>query len=328
MPTRKSPRKGSLQFWPRKRAAKFLPRVNWNAIDSGKNIKGFICYKAGMASAHVKDNSPDSMTKGREIVVPATILECPSMKIFSVRFYKNGKVANEVLSENLDKELKRKLKVPKKKGKSVDEIIDASKTRSASSSDESDTKNYDDVRVIFYSVVKQTGLKKKPDLSEIGLNGSIEDKLKFIKENLGKEISVADVFDKDQLVDLRGLTKGQGFQGPVKRFGIKLKAHKSEKGRRRPGSLGPWHPARVTFRAPMAGQLGMFTRVVYNNKIIDLGKSEGKFSNIKNYGNIKTDYVIVKGSIQGPAKRQLLITSPVRETRKTKKKNYELLGVR
>ncbi|MBU2052751.1 MAG: 50S ribosomal protein L3 [Nanoarchaeota archaeon] len=311
MPTRKSPRKGSLQFWPRKRAAKFLPRVNWNAIDSGKNIKGFICYKAGMASAHVKDNSPDSMTKGREIVVPATILECPSMKIFSVRFYKNGKVANEVLSENLDKELKRKLKVPKKKGKSLDEV-----------------KDYDDVRVIFYSVVKQTGLKKKPDLSEIGLNGSIEDKLKFIKENLGKEISVADVFDKDQLVDLRGLTKGQGFQGPVKRFGIKLKAHKSEKGRRRPGSLGPWHPARVTFRAPMAGQLGMFTRVVYNNKIIDLGKSEGKFSNIKNYGNIKTDYVIVKGSIQGPAKRQLLITSPVRETRKTKKKNYELLGVR
>jgi len=311
MPTRKSPRKGSLQFWPRKRAAKFLPRVNWNAINSGKNIKGFICYKVGMTSAHVKDNSPDSMTKGREIIVPATILECPSMKIFSVRFYKHGKVANEVLSENLDKELKRALKVPKKKGKGVDEV-----------------ENYDDVRIIFYSVVKQTGLKKKPDLSEIGLNGSVEDKLKFIKENLGKEISVTDVFDKGQLVDLRGLTKGQGLQGPVKRFGIKLKAHKSEKGRRRPGSLGPWHPARVTFRAPMAGQLGMFTRVVYNNKIIDLGKSEGKFSHIKNYGNVKTDYVIVKGSIQGPAKRQLLITSPVRETKRTKKVNYELLGVR
>jgi len=311
MPTRKSPRKGSLQFWPRKRAAKFLPRVNWNAINSGKNIKGFICYKVGMTSAHVKDNSPDSMTKGREIIVPATILECPSMKIFSVRFYKHGRVANEVLSENLDKELKRTIKVPKKKGKSVEEVND-----------------YDDVRIIFYSVVKQTGLKKKPDLSEIGLNGSVEDKLKFIKENLGKEISISDVFDKGQLVDLRGLTKGQGLQGPVKRFGIKLKAHKSEKGRRRPGSLGPWHPARVTFRAPMAGQLGMFTRVVYNNKIIDLGKANDKFKGLKNYGNVKTDYVLVKGSIQGPAKRQLLITSPIRETRKTKKKTYELLGVR
>lgn len=118
-----------------------------------------------------------------------------------------------------------------------------------------------------------------------------------------------------------------GFSGPVKRFGIRLKFHKSEKGRRRPGSLGPWHPARVTFRVPMAGQLGMFTRAVYNNKIIDLGKSDDKFKNVKNYGDIKTDYIIVKGSIQGPAKRQLIITSALRETKKIKKINYELLEV-
>ncbi len=65
MPTRRSPRKGSLQFWPRKRVNKFLPRVNWNSIKSGKNLKGFICYKAGMCSAYVKDNTPASMTKGK-----------------------------------------------------------------------------------------------------------------------------------------------------------------------------------------------------------------------------------------------------------------------
>ena len=126
----------------------------------------------------------------------------------------------------------------------------------------------------------------------------------------------------------RGLTKGQGFSGPVKRFGITLKSHKSEKGRRRPGSLGPWHPARVTFRVPMAGQLGMFTRVVYNSKILDLGKSEDKFKNIKNFGDVKTDYIIVTGSVQGPAKRQLLITAPLRESKKQTKKNYELLEIR
>jgi len=117
------------------------------------------------------------------------------------------------------------------------------------------------------------------------------------------------------------------LQGPVKRFGIKLKRAKSEKGRRRPGSIGPWHPARVIFRVPMAGQLGMFTRVVYNSKIIDLGKSEGKFKNIKNYGDIKTHYLILNGSIQGPAKRQLLLTAPLRSTKKQSKKNYELLEV-
>ena len=313
MPTRKSPRKGSLQFWPRKRAAKLLPSVNWGAIDSGKTLKGFICYKAGMASAHVQDNTPDSMTKDKKISIPVTILECPSIKIFSIRFYKNSKVAKEILAENLDKELKRKIKLPKKKASKIDDLSAG---------------DYDDVRVIIYSQVKKTGLKKKPDLAEVGLVGSVEDKLKFIKENITKEISVLDVFGKGELIDLRGLTKGKGFSGPVKRLGITLRVRKSEKGQRKAGSIGPWHPARVTFRAPMAGQLGMFTRVVYNNKIVDLGKAEGKFKNIKNYGEVKTDYIIVKGSIQGSAKRPLLITAPLRETKKTKKKDYELLELR
>ena len=57
--------------------------------------------------------------------------------------------------------------------------------------------------------------------------------------------------------------------GPVKRFGISLKFHKSEKGVRRPGSLAPWHPARVTFRTPNMGQTGFFTRVSYNNLIME-----------------------------------------------------------
>jgi len=311
MPTKKSPRKGSLQFWPRKIAKKFIPRVNWEAINSGKNLKGFICYKAGMISASVKDNTQNSMTKGKKIVVPATILECPSIKIFSIRFYKNNKVVKEILAENFDKELKRKINAPKTKKRVEFENID----------------NFEDVRVIIYSQVKKTGIKKTPDLSEIGLSGNVEEKINFIKENLNKEISILDIFEKGQLVDLRGLTKGKGFVGPVKRFGITLKSHKSEKGRRRPGSLGPWHPARVTFRVPQAGQLGKFTRVIYNNKIIDIGNSENKFTNIKNFGNVRTDYIIVRGSIQGPAKRQLLITSPLRESKKQLKKNFEFLEI-
>ena len=114
MPTKRSPRKGSLQFWPRKRVNKFLPRVNWNAIDSKEGLKGFICYKAGMKSACVKDNTSNSMTKGKTISIPITILECPPLKIFSIRFYKKGKVMGEILAENLDKELRKKLKISKK----------------------------------------------------------------------------------------------------------------------------------------------------------------------------------------------------------------------
>jgi large subunit ribosomal protein L3 len=310
MPTRKSPRKGSLQFWPRKRARKVLPRVNWNAIPSNKskNLKGFICYKAGMMSALVKDNTPDSLTKNKQITIPVTILECPFMKIFSVRFYKNNKVLADVLSENLDKELKKKVKLPKKAEKKIDDI-----------------KDYDDITIIAYSQVKSTGLKKKPDLVEIGLVGNVEEKIKWIKENLGKDISALDIFENNQLIDVRGLTKGKGFSGPVKRFGIKLKFHKSEKGRRKPGNVGPWHPARVIFRVPMAGQLGMFTRVVYNNKIVDLGKaSEKEIKSLKNYGDVKTEFIAVRGSVQGSAKRPLIITAPLRISKKQDKKSFEL----
>jgi len=307
----KSPRKGSLQYWPRKRAEKPLPSVNWKIIDSEKILKGFICYKTGMKSAFVKDNTSDSMTKGKKIIIPVTILECPPMKIFSIRFYKNGIVSKEIVAENLDKELKRKLKLPKTKRGKLEDV-----------------KDYDDLRLIVYSVVKKTGIKKTPDLSEIGLSGDMTSKINFIKEHLNKEISVSEVFEKGNVVDARGLTKGKGLSGPVRRFGITLKSHKSEKGRRRPGSLGPWHPSRVTYLAPQAGQLGMFTRAVYNNKIVDMGKADNQFNGIKNFGNIRTDYIIVRGSIQGTAKRQLLLTFPMRITKKQKKKDFEFIELR
>ena len=312
MSTIRRPRKGSLQFWPRKRASKFLPRVNWSSIDSKHKIKGFIGYKVGMASAFVKDETPNSMTKGKKIIIPVTILECPPMRVFSIRLYKNGIVKTEILAENLEKELKKKIKFPKKKHK-LENI---------------NPNDYDDVSILCHSKVKKTGIKKSPDISEIGLSGTIEEKINFAREKLGKEIEITDIFEKRQVVDLIGLTKGHGFSGAVKRFGITLKSHKSEKGRRKPGSLGPWHPARVTYKTPMAGQLGMFSRKTLNNNIVDMGKSEGKFKNIKNYGEIKTDYLIVRGSVQGPAKRQVIITAPSRATKKQSKKIYELIDLR
>src|SRR3989344_6474237 len=150
------------------------------------------------------------------------------MKIFSVRFYKNSKPLTEIIVSN-DKELKRKLKVPKTL-KSLEKDI---------------PKSYDDIKIIVYSMPKQTSIKKTPDLIELAINA--KNKLEYVKSFIGKEISFQE-FLKSELLDVRGLTTGKGFSGPVKRFGITLKAHKSEKGVRRPGSLGPWHPHHVIFR--------------------------------------------------------------------------------
>lgn len=323
MPRRGHIRHGSLQFWPRKRARRILPRASWNSLLSSRNdvgLLGFIGYKVGMKSAYVRDNGQHSLTKGRRITVPVTIIEFPTMKILSVRFYKNNKLVGEVLNNNLDKELKKKLKVPVEMKNNIEDF----------------KKDYDDVRVIIYSQVKKTGIKKKPDIVEVGLSGSKEDKLSYIKDNLAKEISVKDFLNEDfmksGLVDVKGVTKGKGLQGPTKRFGLKLRFHKSEKGIRGPGSGGPWHPARVDYTQPMAGQMGFFTRVINSSKIIDLGNINDKDINpsggFKKFGKIKNDYAIIYGSVQGPSKRQLLITVPMRGSKNQTKKNFELLELR
>jgi len=316
MPKTSRPRFGSLQFWPRKRARKSIPSVNWKPILSKSNLKpqsegllGFVGYKVGMSTAVVKDNTEKSMTGGKRRAIPVTILEVPNMKIFSIRFYKDGKVCKDIIV-SIDKELKKKVKVPR----AVAEFLPP--------------KEFDDIRVILFSIPKQTSVKKTPDMIEVAIHS--KDKINFVKELIGKEISMQDILHWD-LVDVRGLTKGKGTQGPMKRFGIKRKSHKSEKGRRNPGSIGPWHPARVTFRVPMAGQLGMFTRVHYNQVVVDSGSIREKDINQKggfrHYGKIKSNYLILAGSVQGPQKRQILVTPALRPNKKQSKKKYEFISL-
>ena len=316
----KRPRFGSLQIWPRKRAERFIPSVNWKVIP-GNGLLGFIAYKVGMKSAFVKDNTPNSMTKDKKIIVPVSILELPSLKIYSARLYKNNLCKTEIIL-NSDKELKRVLKI----GKNVklDKIEDLDKKISEL--------EIDDLRLIVYSMARKAGIKKTPDIAEIGLGGSLQEKIKFAKENWNKEILASEIFKKLQLVDVRGLTKGKGIESAVKRFGIGLKSHKAEKGRRRPGSLGPWHPHLVTYKVAMSGQLGLFTRIILNNKILEIKSINEKNINPKSgwhkYGNISGEYLILRGSVPGPAGRQMLITQCFRKTKYQEKKNYEFLELR
>jgi len=307
------PRAGSLQYWPRKRAERILPNANWDALKKDKGLMGFVGYKVGMGSVYVKDDTPDSMTKGKKIIVPATIIECPGIKIFSVRFYNNKIVTGEVIVSN-DKELKRVVKVPKVVGKIEDF-----------------KKPYDDVRVLIYTDVTKTNIKKTPNMIEIALAGKLEDKMSLIRDKVGKSISISEVF-QGGVVDVRGVTTGLGLNGPVKKMGIGFKSHKSEKGVRRPGNLAPWSPSRLTLSTPIAGQLGFFTRDVYNNVILKIGKISEKDINkaggFDHYGKINTEYILVKGSVTGPQKRPLLITAPVRPTKKTLKQKLEFIELR
>ncbi|MFH1823390.1 MAG: 50S ribosomal protein L3 [archaeon] len=315
MPKGHQPRSGSLQYWPRKRAQKLLPSVNWDNLQKRnpdkKGLLGFICYKAGMARLYVKDNTPNSLTKGKKIILPISVVECPPMKILSVRLYKRTldgkKVVKDILGENLDKELKKRIKLPKEKRKF--ELKEEP----------------EELTILVYPIVKKTGKKKKPEILEIGIGGTIQEKVEFVKKNIDKELNFKDYFEPAHSLDIKGVTKGHGFTGPVKRFGISLKSHKSEKGVRRPGSLGPWKPHRVTFRTPLAGQFGFFTRIGYNKKLLGVGENLELI--FKNYGKVKTSYAMIKGSVHGPAKRALVLTIPARETRRIQKRTYEIIKV-
>lgn len=316
----KRPRFGSLQFWPRKRAAKFLPRVNWRPVVNSKNVSsvkesgllGMIAYKAGMVSCIVKDEGANSMTKGKKIVVPATVLEVPPMSVYSVRFMKHGIALKDVVVSN-DKELKRFMRTAKSL-KPLDSEVPA---------------EYDDVHLLVYSRVSKTGIKKTPDMFEVAIKG--DNKLEMAKQYISRDLTVKDVLNTG-LFDVRGLTKGKGLVGPVKRFGISLKGHKSEKGVRRPGSLGPWHPARVTFHTPISGQLGMFTRVHRNLKFLTSGNAIQNTSinpkaGFTQYGTIRGDYIIVQGSVPGPQKRQMLLTAAARPTKKLAVRKFTFIEV-
>ena len=136
MPTKRSPRKGSLAYWPRVHAKRGHPRIsNYPDIADAK-LNGFAGYKAGMTHVFATDNRPNSPTKGQSIMFPVTILECPPLKVASIRMYKSDysgkKVAAEIYSSK-DKLLAKKIKLPKK-AKSPEDV---EKTSTATKTSES-----------------------------------------------------------------------------------------------------------------------------------------------------------------------------------------------
>ena len=294
MPKTKRPRKGSLQFWPRKRAKKSYPNIRvWNKKQENK-LLGFIGYKVGMTHLHYISQNPNIKLKA-ETFSSATIIECPPLKPFSLRFYKKTdygfQVITEILAKNLNKELERKIKMPKKQKDQIPE-------------------KYDYLKLLVYTQPRLTGIgKKKPEIIEIGLSGDLEFAKSLLNQN---EIKIQDVFKENQYVDIHAITKGKGIQGPVKRFGVSLRQHKAEKGTRRVGSLGNWMAK--TWRVAHAGQMGFFKRTEHNKLIFKISNENiAPKSGFHKYGSVKNDYVIIKGSVAGPKKRLIVMTEPIRD---------------
>ena len=294
MPQKRKPRAGSMQYWPRKRARRIYARVRSWAKSKEAKLLGFAGYKVGMTHLIINDNRKASTTKGMSISCPATIIECPPLKPVSIRFYKNtqygSKLVSEVMADNFDKELKRKIILPKKK--------DAKKEI---------PNDYDYIRLVVHTSPGRTGLgKKMPEIFEAAIGGNKEDQMKYAQEKLGKEINISEVFKEGQQLDVHAVSKGKGVQGPVKRFGVSLRQHKSEKGVRRVGSLGGWKAqGHIMWRVAKAGKMGYHMRTERNKWLLKIGNVADitKKGGFENYGIVKNPYVLVKGSVIGPKKR-------------------------
>ena len=295
MPAKKRPRRGSMQFWPRKRARRVYPSVNWKACSDEKpRLLGFAAYKAGMA--HVV-----AIANNRASAKAATVLETPPIFVCGARFYSGSAALGELWAEKLPKGLERKI-MKKKYSKQ----FDAEKNSAIIS----------DARLIACTQPEKSGMHKiKPELFEIGLGGSVLEKISHCKSSIGKEILAKDIFRPGEYCDVTAITKGRGFTGAVKRFGIRIQGRKDEQHHRHPGSVGSTTPRKIDWRVPMAGQHGFHQRTEYSKKILALESDAAKInpkSGWNNYGSIKSGYILVSGSVPGPKKRLVMISMPRR----------------
>jgi large subunit ribosomal protein L3 len=253
-----------------------------------------------------------------EISTPVTILEVPPICVMGIRAYENTtrglKAMGDVLADNLNEELSRKISLPKEYNK--DAAVEKIKEN---------LEHVAEIRVLINTNPKVTSVpKKKPEIFECGVGGKTpEEQLNFAIEMLGKEVSAKDIMNDGEFVDSIAVTKGKGFQGPVKRWGIRIqygKAARSSKARH-VGSIGPWTPSRTMWTVAQAGQMGYHKRTEYNKKILKIAEaSEADAVNpaggFVKYGLVKNDYMIIKGSVPGPSKRLIILRKAIRSNGK------------
>ncbi|MEM4247656.1 MAG: 50S ribosomal protein L3 [Candidatus Nanoarchaeia archaeon] len=307
---RKRPRRGSQSVWPRKRANRIYPAVtNWAHKKEAK-LLGFAGYKAGMTSVIFIDNRPRASTKGEEVRKAVTILEAPPIKVAAVRLYASTpyglKAIGELWAEGLDKDknLLRKVILPKKRKTTLETL-------------KAKLQNASEIRVVVHMRPADTGLgKKTPEVFEIGVGGTPQEAFNYASSVLGKEVSAMDVFKAGEFVDAHAVTKGKGFEGDIKRYGVKLERHKAEFGQRHRGTMGPITPPVTGWWVLQPGQMGFHKRTEHNKQILRISDSKTApitpVSGLSRYGIVKSQYILIAGSVPGAKKRLIVLSHPTR----------------
>jgi large subunit ribosomal protein L3e len=331
------PRSGSLGFLPRKRCARHRGKIKSFPKDNSSDavhLTGFMGYKAGMTHIVRDVDKPGSKLHKKETVEAVTILETPPLVVAGVVGYiktpRGLRSLNTVWAGHLNEEIRRRFyknwyrskkkaftkyaaKFADEDGKSAKEELERMKKHCAV------------IRVICHTQIKKVKLRqKKAHVMEIQVNGgSIEEKVDFAYGLFEKTVDFSSVFEQDEMIDTVAVTKGHGFEGVITRWGVSRLPRKTHRGLRKVACIGSWHPSRVSFTVPRAGQSGYHHRTEINKKIYRIGKAGDETScttetdltkksitplgGFPHYGVINEDWVMLKGCVTGPKKRVITL---------------------
>jgi len=312
-----APRRGSLAYLPRGRARSIESRIRtWPKIDAKEpRLLGFAGFKAANIHLLQIDDREKTPNFGKPLMSRATVLVTPPIRIIGIRLYTRDAYGlhslSDIYAKELPKELERKVRIkPKEVNIDDDELAKVS-----------------ELRALAAVIPRDCGLEqKKPFVFELGVGGGdIKSQFNYLKSILGKVVRISDVFKVGEYVDISAITKGKGIEGPVTRWGIKRKQHKSRKSVRAVGTLGPISPATVMYTVPRAGQMGFHQRIEYNKRILAIYNSDDNNITPKggflHFGILRGDYILVRGSVAGAIKRLVKLRYAIRP--KVKKKIVE-----
>ena len=116
----------------------------------------------------------------------------------------------------------------------------------------------------------------------------------------GAELKV-ELFEAGQIVDVRGVSKGRGFAGTVKRHNFRTQdaSHGNSLAHRAPGSIGQNQtPGRVFKGKKMSGHMGSVNRTASNLEVV---KVDGE-----------RNLILVKGGVPGAEGGRLVIVPAVK----------------
>ncbi|OGS20461.1 MAG: 50S ribosomal protein L3 [Elusimicrobia bacterium RIFOXYA2_FULL_39_19] len=119
---------------------------------------------------------------------------------------------------------------------------------------------------------------------------------------IGQEIKI-DIFQKDDIIDVSGVTKGKGFAGVMKRhnFAGGPRTHGQSNRQRHPGAIGSQRPQRVKKGTRMAGHMGDALKTVQRLHVVSILPEK--------------NIILVKGSVPGNNNELLLLKKTTRKKR-------------